>query len=285
MARSRFGSSVLSARWMVLDQVRPVGVDPGRHLGGLVGHGVADAEADVGHDVAHEDGARLEALGGQVPHGDVGRGQAQVGGVVGEDAVVLLGHAPVEGAQAGLEVGQGEVQLHRGQRARERGVRVAVDQHPVGAVLVDHRVQRREDAARLDAVRAGADAEVDVRCGDLQVGEEDVRHQGVVVLAGVDDDVVVARRLQGCGDRCQLHELRPGANDAEDLHVPCSFRWEGGLGPPLGLGQVVLRGTGRRTAPEHSLTAATGAPPAGCCCPLLGAAGWCWLGEASRGRR
>ena len=48
------------------------------------------------------------------------------------DAVELLGHRAVEGAHAGLDVGDRDPRLRRGERAGERRVRVAVDEHRVG---------------------------------------------------------------------------------------------------------------------------------------------------------
>ncbi len=120
--------------------------------------------------------ARGQALVGQVAHRDLGRGQQQVGGVVGEHPVVLLGHPPVERAQARLEVRDRQVQLHRGQRAGERRVGVAVDQHPVRALLGQDRVEGGQHRAGLHAVAARPDAEVHVRRGDRQVGEEHVGH-------------------------------------------------------------------------------------------------------------
>ena len=80
------------------------------------------------------------------------------------------------------------------QRAGERGVGVAVDEHPVGPCSLEHRVERGEHRAGLHAVAARADAEVDVGRGDAEVGEEDVGHVGVVVLAGVHDHVLGGRR-------------------------------------------------------------------------------------------
>ena len=47
---------------------------------------------------------------------------------------------------------------------------------------------------RLAAVRTRADAEVDVRARNAELLEEDVGHRRVVVLAGVDDQVLDARR-------------------------------------------------------------------------------------------
>lgn len=60
--------------------------------------------------------------------------------------------------------------------------------------------------------------------GDAEIFGEDVRHHGVVVLAGVDDDVFYVRLGgEGLSDRTQLDELRPGPDDAEYLHELVSF--------------------------------------------------------------
>ena len=86
----------------------------GRDGGGGVGHRVAHGEQDVGHDIADDDGPVGQALVGQVRRGDVGGGQEEVGGVVGQDPVDLLGHGPVERAQPRLQVGDRHVELDGG---------------------------------------------------------------------------------------------------------------------------------------------------------------------------
>ena len=97
-------------------------------------------------------------------------------------------------------------------------VGVAVDQYPVGGELGEHRRRLRPASPGLHAVAARADAQVDVGVGDAEIGEEDVRHVDVVVLAGVNDLVVDADRLEGLGHRRELHELRTGPDDADDAH-------------------------------------------------------------------
>ena len=52
-------------------------------------------------------------------------------------------------------------------------------------------------ARGLLRVRAGADAEDVVRLADAELLEEDLRHRVVVVLAGVDEHVLEARRAAG----------------------------------------------------------------------------------------
>ena len=54
--------------------------------------------------------------------------------MVGDDPVDLLRHAPVEGAKAGLDVGDRDVELGRSERPRERRVRVAIDEDRVGSL-------------------------------------------------------------------------------------------------------------------------------------------------------
>ena len=153
--------------------------------------------------------------------------------MVGEHPVVLLGHPPVEGPQARLEMGDGQVQFHRGERAGEGRVGVAVDEGPVRPVGVEDALQRGEHAAGLDSVRPAAHSEVDIRVGDPQIGEEGLRHQRVVVLARVGDDMLHAGRGERGGDRGELDELGAGADDAEHLH-PASLESHGVPEDPVG---------------------------------------------------
>ena len=67
----------------------------------------------------------------------------------------------------------------------------------VRLVLQHDRLEGRHDVGRLGRVGAGADLQVDVRLGNLELPEEQVAHPLVVMLAGVDQerlDVGVAPR-------------------------------------------------------------------------------------------
>ena len=68
--------------------------------------------------------------------------------------------------------------------------------------------------------------EVHVRVGQLEVGEEGIRHGPVVVLARVDQRGARLRpRAQLGDDGRDLHEVGPGADDGRDLHcVSPGFR-------------------------------------------------------------
>jgi len=102
----------------------------------------------------------------QVIDGGLCGAEEKVGNVVGDDAVDLLRHRAVEAAQAGLDVGEGQVQLGRGERAGQRRVGVAEDDHPVGRLLLEHRLQALQHLSGLASVRPGADAEVVVGLRD-----------------------------------------------------------------------------------------------------------------------
>ena len=70
--------------------------------------------------------------------------------------------------------------------ARERGVRVAVDEHPVGFLRGN-----RSGYAGSHCRRVGcAQVEPVARLVDSELGVEDRRHRIVVVLTRVDDDLL-----------------------------------------------------------------------------------------------
>ena len=108
----------------------------------------------------------------------------------------------------------------RAERRGEGRVDVAGDEHEVGALGAQHRLEPLEHPRRLLAVAAGADAEHVVGLGHAELLEEDLRHRPVVVLAGVDDH----RRLgaealaRGRDHRRHLDEVRPRAEDVDDPH-------------------------------------------------------------------
>jgi hypothetical protein len=163
--------------------------------------------------------AARDALAPEIRHRGRGRTEEERRDLIGQAAVDLLGHAGIEAAQAGLDVRDGQAELGRGQRARQRGVRVTQDEHEVGTDVEHRLLQRGQHAARHVAVRSGPDAEMEIRSGDLELVEERARHLVVVVLAGVDEHLAQTA-AQGARERCGLHELRAGAHHAEDRGPP-----------------------------------------------------------------
>jgi hypothetical protein len=64
---------------------------------------------------------------------------------------------------------------------------------------------------------ARADAEMMVRRRDPQVGQDLVRHVGIVMLTGVNEDrLEILRGGQRVEKRGHLHEVGPGGGDQMD---------------------------------------------------------------------
>ena len=139
--------------------------------------------------------------------------------MVGDHAVVLFGHRAVVAAQPRLDVRDFHAELRPNKCRGHRGVHVAVHQHPIRLQLPAQRLEALHDPRRLLRVGQGADFEVVLRLGDLQFGEEALRQQRIVMLAGVDDDVLdtrVGRERAGHGS--ELHEIGAGPDDGHDAH-------------------------------------------------------------------
>ena len=130
-----------------LDPVRGgdrLGVDAPAQRHQRVDHRVADLV----------DRVRVAALGQQVPASLGGVGKEQVRHLVGEHAIDLLGHRPVERPEPCLDVPDRDPELARHQRRGQRRVDVPGHQHQVGLELLDHRLQALHDARRLGRMGA-----------------------------------------------------------------------------------------------------------------------------------
>ena len=157
-----------------------------------------------------------DPLGGQVLDRVLGGAEQQIGDAVGDDPVHLLGHLPVARAQARLDVGDGDVQLGRGERRGQGRVDVAGDQHQVGGVLEQVRLDADQHRRRLLGVGAGADAEVGVGLAHPEALDEAARERLVVVLARVQEpDRDPLGFLQRGDHRRRLDEVRPRPHDRE----------------------------------------------------------------------
>ena len=141
--------------------------------------------------------------------------------MVGQDAVDLLGHRAVERAHPGLHVRQRKVPPGGGERPGQRRVGVAVDEHELGRRVLEHRLERVHHARGLGGVRSARDAELAVGRGNAQLAHEHRGELVVVVLAGVDQHLLVAF-AQGARHGGRLDELRPVADDGQDPQRVCS---------------------------------------------------------------
>ncbi len=134
----------------------------------------------------------------------------------------LLGHRAIAGAQAGLDVRHADAEFVRRQRAGERGVDVADNEHEVRFLVEQHFLEPGHDLGGLSYRRAGTDAEVAAGLGDGELFEEDRGHLAVVVLTGqdqlrVEGDVAGHRGHEG-RDLDEVRACAGGADDAQGFH-------------------------------------------------------------------
>ena len=128
------------------------------------------------------------------------------------------GMRAVERAHPRLDVRDRDAGLRGGQPAGERRVRVAVDEHDVGPLVRQQRAERGEHARGLLGVRPACRGRARARAAGRPSSREEHRRQlVVVVLAGVDEQLLVAL-AQRARHRRRLDELRPVPDDGDDLH-------------------------------------------------------------------
>ena len=118
--------------------------------------------------------------------------------MVGQDAVELLGHRAVEGAHPGLDVRDRDARLGAGQRAGERRVRVAVDEHERPAARARAAARARRASAR--SAPCCVPPPRSSRCsgrGSPSSSKKTCESCVVVVLARVDEHLRRAARAGG----------------------------------------------------------------------------------------
>ena len=180
-----------------------------------LGQAAAGRQQDVGEDVAGDVDGPRHALFDEDVAGVLAGSEEKVGEPVGLDPVVLLRHVLPVAAQAGLDVQQRHPGGDRGAGAGDRRVGVAADEDGVGPLALDHAgdpLLRHRDAL---LERQRADAEVELGQRQPQVGDLQVGHPRVVVLARVDQDLLDAAGV-GKRKRRGLHDLGARADDGDD---------------------------------------------------------------------
>lgn len=132
--------------------------------------------------------------------------------MIGHHAVDLFRHPPVETPQPRLYVSHPHRQLRRRQRARQSGIRVAVDQQVVWPFGQQNIFDSLEHGRGLRGVRTGPRPKVGVRPGQFQPVEEDSGHFVVVVLPRVNQEFPVPLAQRAADRRC-LDELGPSSDN------------------------------------------------------------------------
>lgn len=178
----------------------------------------AVSEQGVDHHVADEvDLLFPYPFGQQVLVGEVIGGEEEVAEHVGAEAIDLLWHAHVAGAKTGLHMGHLNAQFLGGDGAGHGGVDIPHYDDQIGLFPQADLFEFDHDFGGLFGVGAGTDLQVDIRPGHAQVDEEGAAHLLVVVLAGVDQEMVnpFGIPVHGLDDRGHFHEVRASTNDVK----------------------------------------------------------------------
>ena len=168
-----------------------------------VGHDVADDVGLAGYALALE--CRRRALVGTE---EDGREPVHL------DPDVLLGHGEVAAPEAGLDMAERDARRRGGTRARQRRVRVAVDEDEGRRLGRDRSCDGGHHRLRVRRVQVEAMRWL----RKTQLREEHVRQLAVVVLPGVDDDLLDPGVAECDGQGRGLDELRAVPDDGEQLH-------------------------------------------------------------------
>jgi hypothetical protein len=96
--------------------------------------------------------------------------------VIGDDAVNLFGHTTVEAPQSGFHMRYWNMQLHRGESAHNRRVRVPIDNNHVRPRIKKNLFNFIQHLPSLASMTARSDAKIESRTGNCEFLEKDVRH-------------------------------------------------------------------------------------------------------------
>ena len=154
-----------------------------------------------------------DPFGTQIGSCRLGRRQTEVGHVIGDDAVVLFGHAAIEAPEPGLDVNEGDLHRVGAQRSGGDGVGVALHHNRRRLDLAEELLEAGDGLGDLTGPRLASDRQLMVGIGQPQVVDEVAVQRSVPVLSGVDEP---AARTQAADHQRQLYQLGPRAGHERD---------------------------------------------------------------------
>ena len=221
---------------------------------------VPAGEVSVGEDIPLHVDRATNLLAQKHVSGVLAGGEQQVRDAVGLDPVALLRDVVPVAPQAGFDMEQGNARSLRRPGAGERRVGIAPDQDRIRVLPLDHLGDAALGDGDAPLVWERPDSEVVVGERQAQVGDQQVRHSRVVMLPGVDEDLVDAA--------CERQRERPGLDDVgprpDDRDQPMWHRRSNVASAAVSCGRIrrgrsrcaarrpffVLRGgTGRKSSP------------------------------------
>ena len=161
-------------------------LDPRQHRDERVDHRVADRE-----DARFRDrslGEQVDARLGRV-------GEQEVGDRVSDHPVDLLGHRAIEAPQTRLDVSDSNSKFRAHQSSCDSRVYVTINHHEIRRVLLNYRFKARHNLSGLLRVASGTNLQVEVRGWNFQLLKKNIGHVCVIVLAGVNQQLLDAVNL------------------------------------------------------------------------------------------
>ena len=113
-----------------------------------------------------------------------------MGELIRHDPVDFFGHQAIIAAQARLHMGDADIELRRGQGAGQRGIGIAINQHPIWLFFEKDLFDGRQHSPCLKAVQTGTDIKVVLWFGDFEFSEKYGRHVVIIVLAGMNKNLL-----------------------------------------------------------------------------------------------
>jgi hypothetical protein len=149
-------------------------------------------QESVHHHVADHVHTLADALASQISHRRRRGTEEKRGYVIGQPTVDLLRHPGVEASQPSLHVRDRDPALDSGERPRQRGVRVAVHEHQIGAHLLNQQLERSSIRPVIAPWSPEWMPRLRYALRNSEFAEEHRGHRVVVVLAGVDEHLAHA---------------------------------------------------------------------------------------------
>ncbi len=127
-----------------------------------------------------------------------GVNQVEIGDMVDDAAVDLFGDVEIEAAVAGFHVEDGDVHpfCHI---SRQAGIGIAQDQHGVRHLFPQHLLRFADDIADGGTQGRGVYFKEIIGFADFKVFEEDLVELVIVILPGMDEDVIDVLVEKGYG--------------------------------------------------------------------------------------
>lgn len=125
----------------------------------------------------------------QVFAGEFGGCEEIVGNGIGYHSVDFFGHRQVVGANAGLDVGNGNAEFFSYDCTGHRGGYVADNKHQIGRIGDKVALESSHNRSCLFGLSAATTAEVHIGLRNAELFEERAAHLLIIVLSRVDQTI------------------------------------------------------------------------------------------------